>query len=93
MNIEKNLKYILEEYEVEETKLERLNKFILSDEFKLKTDDMQKELIMKKFELLKNYIAVLKEQIKYDKELLENEACYISKDGGSYEELEKKCIK
>ncbi|BBA53276.1 hypothetical protein FV113G1_P10770 (plasmid) [Fusobacterium varium] len=93
MSIEKNLKYMLEEYEVENTKLERLNNFIHSNEFKLKTDETQKGLIMKKFELLSNYVEVLKKQIKYDKELLENEACYISKDGGSYDELEKKCIK
>ncbi len=25
--------------------------------------------------------------------IVENNACYISKDGGSYEDLEKKCIK
>lgn len=93
MSIEKNLKYILEEHEAEKAKLERLNNFIHSEEFKLKTDETQKELIIKKFGLLKSYIEVLEEQIKYDKELLENEACYISKDGGSYEELEKKCIK
>ena len=48
---------------------------------------------MRKFELLSSYVEVLKKQIKYDKELLENEACYVSKDGGSYDELEKKCIK
>ena len=39
MSIEKNLKYILEEHEVEKAKLERLNNFIHSEEFKLKTDD------------------------------------------------------
>lgn len=93
MSIEKNFKYMLEEYEVESAKLEKLNNFIQSEEFILKTDETQKELIMKKFEFLKSYIEILKEQIKYDKKIIENEACYISKDGGSYDELEKKCIK
>ena len=93
MSIETNLKYMLEEYEIEASKLERLNNFIHSEEFKLDTDATQKDIIVKKAELLKSYVEKLKEHIKYDKEIVENNACYISKDGGSYEDLEKKCIK
>lgn len=93
MSIEKNLKHMLEEIEVEKVKLEKLENFVQSEEFKTKTDEIQKEIILKKAKLLKNYVEVLKEHIKYDKEIIENEVCYISKDGGSYEELEGKCVK
>ena len=48
MSIEKNLKYIKEEYEAEVARLERLNNFIKSAEFEKATDEMQRELLLKK---------------------------------------------
>ena len=59
MSIEKNLKYILEEHEVEKAKLERLNNFIHSEEFKLKTDETQKELIIK----MREFVHIIKLKI------------------------------
>ena len=90
MGIEKNLKYMLEEYEAETLKLERLNNFIKSDEFKTSTDDTQKRIITEKATLLTDYIAKLKEQIDYDKKILdENDVC-ISPDG-NYDNIGKCC--
>ena len=90
MGIEKNLKYMLEEYEAETLKLERLNNFIKSDEFKTSTDDTQKRIITEKATLLTDYISKLKEQIDYDKKILdENDVC-ISPDG-NYDNIGKCC--
>lgn len=66
MGIEKNLKYIKEEYESEVARLERLNNFIASDEFKTGTDDEQKKLLLEKQEVLAKYVSIIAEQIKYD---------------------------
>lgn len=90
MGIETNLKHMLKEYEEETLKLERLNNFIKSDEFKTSTDDIQKRIIIEKCELLKNYIVKLKEQIDYDKKVLEKEDVCISPDG-SYDSIGKCC--
>lgn len=66
MGIEKNLKYIRDEYEAEVARLERLNNFIASDEFKSSTDDEQKKLLLEKQEVLAKYVSIIAEQIKYD---------------------------
>lgn len=90
MGIETNLKYMLEEYESETLKLERLGNFIKSSEFATETDDTQKRIIKEKYELLKSYIAKLKEQIDYDKKIIdENDVC-ISPDG-NYDNIGKCC--
>ena len=90
MGIEKNLKYMLEEYEAETLKLERLNNFIKSEEFKTSTDCNQKVIIIEKLGLLKSYIAKLKEQIDYDKEILDERDVCISPDG-NYDNIGKCC--
>ena len=90
MGIEKNLKYMLEEYEVETLKLERLNNFIKSEEFKTSTDCNQKIIIIEKLGLLKSYIAKLKEQIDYDKKILDERDVCVSPDG-NYDNIGKRC--
>lgn len=90
MGIEKNLKYMLEEYEVETLKLERLNNFIKSEEFKTSTDCNQKIIIIEKLGLLKSYIAKLKEQIDYDKKILDERDVCVSPDG-NYDNIGKCC--
>ncbi|STO31451.1 Uncharacterised protein [Fusobacterium necrogenes] len=66
MGIVKNLRYINEEYETEVTRLERLNNFIASEEFKTGTDEEQKKLLLEKQAVLKKYVSIIAEQIKYD---------------------------
>lgn len=90
MSIETNMKYMLEEYEVETKKLERLENFIKSDEFKTATDDKQKEIITSKCEILSNYVKKLKEHIDYDKNVIEDKVCCVS---GNYDDIEKCCMK
>lgn len=90
MSIEKNLKYMLEEYESETLKLERLNNFIKSEEFKTSTDCNQKIIIIEKLGLLKSYIGKLKEQIDYDKKILDERDVCISPDG-NYDNVGKCC--
>ena len=90
MGIEKNLKYMLEEYEAETLKLERLNNFIKSEEFKTSTDCNQKIIIIEKLGLLKSYIAKLKEQIDYDKKILDERDVCVSHDG-NYDNIGKCC--
>ena len=90
MGIEKNLKYMLEEYEAETLKLERLNNFIKSEEFKTYTDCNQKIIIIEKLGLLKSYIAKLKEQIDYDKKILDERDVCVSPDG-NYDNIGKCC--
>ncbi len=90
MGIEKNLKYMLEEYETETLKLERLNNFIKSEEFKTSTDCNQKVIIIEKLGLLKSYIAKLKEQIDYDKKILDERDVCVSPDG-NYDNIGKCC--
>lgn len=90
MGIEKNLKYMLEEYEAETLKLERLNNFIKSEEFKISTDCNQKIIIIEKFGLLKSYIVKLKEQIDYDKKILDERDVCVSPDG-NYDNIGKCC--
>lgn len=46
MSIEKNIKYIKEEYDTEVARLERLDKFINSPEFETSTDPEQKKTFM-----------------------------------------------
>lgn len=90
MGIEKNLKYMLEEYEAETLKLERLNNFIKSEEFETSTDCNQKIIIIEKLGLLKSYIAKLKEQIDYDKKILDERDVCVSPDG-NYDNIGKCC--
>lgn len=90
MGIEKNLKYMLEEYEAETLKLERLNNFIKSEEFKTSTDCNQKVIIIEKLGLLKSYIAKLREQIDYDKKILDERDVCVSPDG-NYDNIGKCC--
>ena len=90
MGIEKNLKYMLEEYEAETLKLERLNNFIKSEEFKTSTDCNQKVIIIEKLGLLKSYVAKLKEQIDYDKKILDERDVCVSLDG-NYDNIGKCC--
>lgn len=90
MGIEKNLKYMLEEYEAETLKLERLNNFIKSEEFKTSTDCNQKVIIIEKLGLLKSYIAKLKEQIDYNKKILDERDVCVSPDG-NYDNIGKCC--
>ena len=90
MGIEKNLKYMLEEYEAETLKLERLNNFIKSEEFKTSTDCNQKVIIIEKLGLLKSYITKLKEQIDYDKKILDERDVCVSPDG-NYDNIGKCC--
>ncbi len=90
MGIEKNIKYMLEEYEAETLKLERLNNFIKSEEFKTSTDCNQKIIIIEKLGLLKSYITKLKEQIDYDKKILDERDVCVSPDG-NYDNIGKCC--
>ena len=48
MSIEKNIKYIKEEYDTEVARLERLDKFINSPEFETSTDPEQKNFYGRK---------------------------------------------
>ncbi len=91
MGIETNYKFMLEEYEGEVLKLERLNNFVKGEEFST-LDETQKRIVTEKCELLTKYIAKLKEQIDYDKNIIEEKACCISEDG-NYDEIGKCCIK
>ena len=90
MGIETNLKYMTKEYEEETLKLERLNNFIKSEEFKTSTDCNQKIIIIEKLGLLKSYIAKLKEQIDYDKKILDERDVCVSPDG-NYDNIGKCC--
>ncbi|MCI6153223.1 MAG: hypothetical protein MR673_08885 [Fusobacterium perfoetens] len=91
MSMETNLKYMKDEYKMEVEKLARLEEFVKGKEFEEKTNDIQKRIIKEKLELLKQYIAKLKEQIEYDEALLKDKVCYASEDG-SYDELEGACV-
>lgn len=86
MGIEKNLKFITEEFMEVRGKLERLENFMASEEFKTGTDDSQKDLLNRKVKVLRDYISIIDEQIKYDKEKLQDADSFNVK---SYEELEK----
>ncbi|MFR4519220.1 MAG: hypothetical protein ACLT40_04585, partial [Fusobacterium sp.] len=79
-----------EEYEAETLKLERLNNFIKSEEFKTSTDCNQKVIIIEKLGLLKSYIAKLKEQIDYDKKILDERDVCVYPDG-NYDNIGKCC--
>ena len=67
MSIERNMKYIRDEYDAEVARLERLNNFIKSEEFETSTDAEQKKLLLEKQETLAKYVSIIAEQIKYDK--------------------------
>ncbi|WP_175613184.1 hypothetical protein [Fusobacterium mortiferum] len=74
MSIERNMKYIRDEYDAEVARLERLNNFIKSEEFETSTDAEQKKLLLEKQETLAKYVSIIAEQIKYDmKKLQEKE--------------------
>ena len=90
MSIERNMKYIRDEYDAEVARLERLNNFIKSEEFKTSTDCNQKVIIIEKLGLLKSYIAKLKEQIDYDKKILDERDVCVSPDG-NYDNIGKCC--
>lgn len=66
MSIERNMKYIRDEYDAEVARLERLNNFIKSEEFETSTDAEQKKLLLEKQETLAKYVSIIAEQIKYD---------------------------
>lgn len=85
MSIEKNLKYIKEEYEAEVARLERLNNFIKSAEFEKSTDEMQRELLLKKQKALAEYVSIIAEQIKYDMKKVQDQEF----DVENYDEIEK----
>ena len=85
MGIEKNLKYIKDEYEAEVARLERLNNFIKSDEFEKHTDADQKKLLLEKQEVLTRYVAIIAEQIKYDMKKVQDREY----DTENYDEIEK----
>lgn len=85
MSIEKNLKYIKEEYEAEVARLERLNNFIKSAEFEKSTDAQQKELLVKKQKALAEYVSIIAEQIKYDMKKVQDQEF----DVENYDEIEK----
>lgn len=85
MGIEKNLKYIKDEYEAEVARLERLNNFIKSDEFEKYTDADQKKLLLEKQEVLTRYVAIIAEQIKYDMKKVQDREY----DTENYDEIEK----
>lgn len=86
MGIEKNLKYIREEYEAEVARLERLNNFIASAEFKTGTDDEQKKLLLEKQEVLAKYVSIIAEQIKYDMKKVQDTEYIVE----NYEDIEGK---
>ena len=79
MSIEKNIKYIKEEYDTEVARLERLDKFINSPEFETSTDPEQKKLLWEKREVLAKYIAIVKEQIRYDLQKIQKKEGLIKK--------------
>lgn len=85
MGIEKNLKYIKDEYEAEVTRLERLNNFIKSDEFEKHTDAEQKKLLKEKQEVLAKYVSIIAEQIKYDMKKVQDQEF----ETKTYDEIEK----
>ena len=85
MSIEKNLKYIKEEYEAGVARLERLNNFIKSAEFEKATDEMQRELLLKKQKALAEYVSIIAEQIKYDMKKVQDQEF----DVENYDEIEK----
>ncbi len=85
MSIEKNLKYIKEEYEAEVARLERLNNFIKSADFEKATDEMQRELLLKKQKALAEYVSIIAEQIKYDMKKVQDQEF----DVENYDEIEK----
>lgn len=86
MGIVKNLKFINEELVEVRGKLERLENFMNSAEYETKTDKSQKELLAKKLELLRQYVSLINQQIKYDQNLLQDADEFHTH---SYEELEK----
>ena len=59
MSIERNMKYIRDEYDAEVARLERLNNFIKSEEFETSTDAEQKKLLLEKQETLAKYVLSL----------------------------------
>lgn len=85
MGIEKNLRYINEEYEQEVARLERLNNFINSKEFEAGTDAEQKKLLLEKQEVLKKYVSIIAEQMKYDRKKVQDEEFDVS----NYDDIEK----
>ncbi|MBR8700455.1 hypothetical protein IX317_001962 [Fusobacterium sp. DD29] len=85
MGIEKNLRYINEEYEQEVARLERLNNFINSKEFETGTDAEQKKLLLEKQEVLKKYVSIIAEQMKYDRKKVQDEEFDVS----NYDDIEK----
>lgn len=86
MGIEKNLKFITEEFNEVVGKLERLQNFLKSEEYKTGTDDEQKALLTKKEKVMAEYVSIIAEQIKYDKAKLQNADQFNTM---SYEQLEK----
>lgn len=86
MGIEKNLKYIKEEYDLEVARLERLNNFIASEEFKTGTDEEQKKLLLEKQEVLAKYVSIIAEQIKYDMKKVQDTEHTVE----NYEDIEGK---
>lgn len=85
MGIEKNLKYIKDEYEAEVARLERLNSFIKSAEFESHTDAEQKKLLLEKQEVLTKYVSIIAEQIKYDMKKVQDKEYNTE----NYDEIEK----
>jgi hypothetical protein len=86
MGIEKNLKYIKDEYEAEVARLERLNNFIKSSEFETGTDEEQKKLLLEKQEVLAKYVSIIAEQIKYDMKKVQDTEHSVE----NYEDIEGK---
>lgn len=85
MGIEKNLKYIRDEYDESVARLERLNNFIKSDEFETGTDEDQKKLLLEKQEVLAKYVSIIAEQIKYDMKKVQAREY----EADNYEDIEK----
>lgn len=85
MGMEKNMRYIKEEYETEVARLEKLNNFIKSKEFETGTDAEQKKLLVKKQKALAEYVSIIAEQIKYDMKKLQDEEF----DVENYDDIEK----
>ena len=66
MSIERNMKYIRDEYDAEVARLERLNNFIKSEEFETSNDSEKKKILLEKKKTLAKYFYIIAEQIKYD---------------------------
>lgn len=86
MSIERNMKYIRDEYDAEVARLERLNNFIKSEEFETSTDAEQKKLLLEKQETLAKYVSIIAEQIKYDMKKVQDTEHSVE----NYEDIEGK---